>query len=126
MSKKPLPVSTSRGLLTVAIGGRERTLKFGMNTLAAYAELHTGSPGDFGTQFSKNPVQAMIDMTYCALYIKKNVNELPGPGESEDYPDGFCTGMVGDWIDEMAQEDWQSIQKTMMEAMVPGNSQKTK
>lgn len=116
MSKKPLPVAASRGTLTVAIGGRERTLKFGMNTLAAYANLHTGSPGDFGSQFSQNPIQAMIDMTYCGLQAKASENELP---------EEFSPYVVGDWIDELAQEDWERIKTVMMGAMVPGNGKTT-
>ncbi len=118
MSKNliPAPVATSRGLLTVAIGGRERTLKFGMNTLAAYGALHTDSPGDFGTQFTQNPIQALIDMTYCALRVRAADNELP-----ED----FSPATVGDWIDELPQGVWEQIRTTMMGAMVPGNPTKT-
>ncbi|MGY2133654.1 hypothetical protein ACW9KT_15600 [Hymenobacter sp. HD11105] len=109
----PAPeVNTRRGVITVEIGGEMRTFKFGMNTLSAYARLHKDLPGDFSEQLSQDLIGALRDMAYCGLQVRKNENNLP-----ED----FSPEMLGDWIDEMYQGDWDLVQSTMLGAMALGN-----
>lgn len=106
------PTSTTRGLIAVEIGGQLRTFKFGMNSLSAYSQLHSGSPGDFGDQFAKDPIGAVRDLAYCGLLSRKADNNLP-----ED----FSPETVGDWIDEMPQAEWNEVQKVMFASVTVGN-----
>jgi hypothetical protein len=102
-----------RGTITLEIGGQLRTLKFGMNTLAAFGQLHMDSPADFSEQFTKNPLGALRDMVYCALSVTKG-NELPAD---------FDLNTSGDWIDELRADNpdaWPQIQQVMLHSLSLG------
>lgn len=106
-------VNQRRGVVEIEFGGRLRTFKFGMNTLVAFGQLYADTPGEFGEQFTKNPILALRDMAYCGLLVRKAENDLP---------ENFSSEMVGEWVDEMErQEDWQLVVDTMLGAMALGN-----
>ena len=109
----PADVNLRRGRLTLEIGGQERTLKFGMNTLALFGQLHMDSPGDFAEQFSKNTFGALRDIVYCGLRVVKG-NSLP---------DDFDPETTGDWLDDLKDENpdgWQQIQTVLLHSMSLG------
>jgi hypothetical protein len=102
-----------RGRLTLELGGQERTLKFGMNTLALFGQLHMDTPGDFAEQFSKNTFGALRDITFCALRVVKG-NHLP---------DDFDQETTGDWLDDLRAdnpEGWEQIQLVLLHSMSVG------
>lgn len=102
-----------RGRLTLELGGQERTLKFGMNTLALFGQLHMDTPGDFAEQFSKNTFGALRDITFCALRVAKG-NHLP---------DDFDQETTGDWLDDLRAdnpEGWEQIQLVLLHSMSVG------
>ena len=110
---KATTTTPTRGLIQVEIGGQLRTFKFGMNTLSNFSQLHSGKPGDFGDQFTKDPIGALRDLAYCGLLTRRSENDLP-----ED----FTPETVGDWIDEMPQADWDQVRTVMMGALALGNT----
>lgn len=105
-------LAARRGLVQVEIGGKLRTFKFGMNALIAFSDLYTGAPTDFAEQLDKNIFLTLRNMAYCGLVARAEENELP-----ED----FSSEMVGDWVDEMAQQDWALVQSAILGAMALGN-----
>ena len=110
----PADVNLRRGRLSLQLGGQERTLKFGMNTLALFGQLHMDSPADFAEQFTKNTFGALRDMVYCALRVSKG-NNLP--------PD-FDQYMTGEWLDDLQEdnpEGWAQVQSVMLHALSLGN-----
>ena len=110
----PAAVNLRRGTVSVVIGGQLRTLKFGMNTLALFGQLHMDSPADFAEQFTKNTFGALRDMVYCALCVSKG-NQLPAD---------FDQSAAGDWLDDLqadAPDDWQQIQAVMLHALSLGS-----
>jgi hypothetical protein len=110
-AKKAQP-NPRRGEIDLEIGGAKRTLKFGMNTMIIFGDMHTNSPDDFSQVFQKNPILAIRDMTYSGLLARKAQNDLP---------EEFTPELVGDWIDEMPQNGMNVIAKAILEAMGLGN-----
>ena len=109
----PADINLRRGRLTLELGGQERTLKFGMNTLALFGQLHMDTPGDFSDQFSKNTFGALRDMVFCALRSVKG-NSLP---------DDFDQDMTGEWLDDLKIDNpdgWQQIQEVLLHSMSLG------
>ena len=109
----PADVNLRRGRLTLEIGGQARTLKFGMNTLALFGQLHMDAPGDFAAQFSTNPFGALRDITFCALRVVKGNN----------LPDDFDQETTGDWLDDLKEDNpdgWQQIQEVLLHSMSVG------
>ena len=105
--------ATRRGEINVEMGGALRTLKFGMNTIIAFSELHAGRPDEFSQLFFTNPLLALRDMTYCALLLRRDVNGLP-----ED----FSRETAGDWIEDMDQDVWDQVQAVMSASLTPGKT----
>ena len=110
----PADVNLRRGRLTLELGGQERTLKFGMNTLALFGQLHMDSPADFAEQFTKNTFGALRDMVYCALRVSKG-NQLPAD---------FDQYLTGEWLDDLQEDNpagWAQVQAVMLHALSLGN-----
>ena len=103
-----------RGEVQAEIGGQLRTLKFGMNTTIAFGQLHSDSPLDFSTIFLTNPLLGLRDMAYCGLLARRADNNLP---------DDFGPELVGDWIEDMEQPDWDLVKTVMSHSLSPGKRQ---
>lgn len=106
--------ATRRGEIQVEIGGQLRTLKFGMNTTIAFGQLHADGPLDFSHLFATNPLLGLRDMTYCGLLMRRADNELPTD---------FSPELVGDWIEDMEQDEWNRVQACMTSNLTPGKKQ---
>lgn len=98
-----------RGEITLKIGGAPRTFRFGMNALIAFSQMHAGGPAAFSTIFDSNPLLGLRDMAYCGLL------------GSDGLPEDFGPEVVGDWIWEIEQKDWNRVQDVMLSALTPGN-----
>jgi hypothetical protein len=100
-----------QGKIVKKIGEQEYTFKFNINAYIAFCDLYTGEPGNFADIFSKNPFKAMRDLFFVAL------NNSEGGKPVNELPKGFNRELVGEWIDEMDQDDFNEIQKVALEAM---------
>jgi hypothetical protein len=100
-----------QGKIVKKIGEQEYTFKFNINAYIAFCDLYTGEPGNFADVFTNNPFKAMRDLFYVGL---KNTE---GGKALNKLPEGFGRDMVGEWIDEMDQDDFNEIQKVALEAM---------
>jgi hypothetical protein len=103
-----------RGIISKKIAGKEYVFKFNMNAYINFCDLYTGEPHNFTDVFNENPFKAMRDLFFCALNnldasTGKKINELP---------ENFSREMVGEWIEEMEQGDYDDIQKVALDAML--------
>lgn len=101
-----------RGEVEVEIGGKTRLVKFGTNQLAIYTQKHKLqlSQVDFG-------MSEVRDLVWSALVAgaKKQRQEVD-----------FDEWAVGDWIDEMPQEEFDKIMECFGQSMPSGDSGQAK
>lgn len=101
-----------RGEVEVSIGGKPRLLKFGTNQLAIFTQMHKVdlSEADFG-------MHHLRDLIYSALVAgaKKNKEEVT-----------FDEWEVGEWIDELPDEDLQKIVDSFTNSLPKGEGDDTK
>jgi len=102
-----------RGIISKKIGEKEYVFKFNVNAYIQFCDLYSGEPDDFLAIFNKNPFKAMRDLLYCAL---NNIDANTGK-KVNDLPQNFSREMVGEWIEEMEQSDYNEIQKVALDAM---------
>lgn len=95
-----------RGECKIFIGGQERELKIGMRALRHFSSLNTGSPVDFATKFERDQLGSMVEMVYCGLMARAEVNNLPK---------NFTVDTVCDWYDDLTPEDAKTILDTIQE-----------
>lgn len=89
--------------ITVKIGGKKRTFRFGMNANSIYERtLMKMDMTDSG---------AIIALFYAGLKAKEAINSLP---------DDFSLETVGDWIDDMSEQDYEEVLEKGMEAFQLG------
>jgi len=85
--------------ITVKIGGKKRTFRFGINAHMIYERtLMKMEISDLGV---------IIALFYAGLKAKEAVNSLP---------DDFSLETVGDWIDDMSEQDYEQVLEKGMEA----------
>jgi hypothetical protein len=91
-----------KGESEVEIGGRLRVLKFGTNATALFCQLHGIGLGGFATVFSAENITPATyrDLIYCALVSGARKSGSPVDFDKED---------VGDWIDELTEEQLTAI-----------------
>ncbi len=101
------------GVITVQLGGQERSLKFGTNSTAKYCEVRKCSLDDYlnDMKFENIKGSEVRDLIFCALWAFNVTNDL----ETD-----FNTFTVGDWIDDADQKDINNI----FTALADSNAQK--
>lgn len=101
-----------RGEVEVSIGGKPRLLKFGTNQLAIFTQMHKVdlSEADFG-------MHHLRDLIYSALVAgaKKNKEEVT-----------FDEWTVGEWIDDLPDEDLQKIVDSFTNSLPKGEGDDSK
>lgn len=91
-----------KGESQIEIGGKVRSLKFGTNATALFCELHKIGLGQFASVFSADNLTPAHyrDLIYCAL--------VSGARKNKEAVD-FTTEDVGDWIDDLREEQLTAI-----------------
>ena len=100
------------GYIQLKIDGKLRAFKFGMNAFAKFFELRGIGFSDMESELSeKNPnmMAAMRDLIFAGAYAA---------AMSADKEIDFNQSMVGDWLDEMPQEDFQHIMDAITSSRV--------
>jgi len=101
-----------RGEVEVSIGGKPRLIKFGTNQLAIFTQMHNVdlSEADFG-------MHHLRDLIYSGLVAgaKKNKEKVD-----------FDEWEVGEWIDELPDEDLQKIVDSFTKSLPEGEGDDTK
>lgn len=108
-----------KGFTTINIGGKKRPFKFGTNATALYCNMKDCSIGEFQKQISHEKLKNMDikgdevrDLLWAGLVAgcKSEKTEV----EFDEYD-------VGDWIDEMPQEE---LNKAFSVLSASGDSKK--
>jgi hypothetical protein len=101
-----------RGEIEVSIGGKPRLVKFGTNQLAIFTQMHKVdlSEADFG-------MHHLRDLIYSALVAGAKKNK-----ETVD----FDEWEVGEWIDELPDEELQKIVDSFTNSLPKGEGDDTK
>lgn len=101
-----------RGEVEVSIGGKPRLLKFGTNQLAIFTQMHKVdlSEADFG-------MHHLRDLIYSAL--------VAGAKKQKQDVD-FDEWEVGEWIDDLPDEDLQKIVDSFTNSLPKGEGDDTK
>jgi len=101
-----------RGEIEVSIGGKPRLVKFGTNQLAIFTQMHKVdlSEADFG-------MHHLRDLIYSALVAgaKKQKQEVD-----------FDEWEVGEWIDELPDEELQKIVDSFTNSLPKGEGDDSK
>lgn len=93
-----------RGEIEIEIGGRSRLIKFGLNQMAIYTDKHAIDLSEIGTI----AISQVRDLIWSGL-----VAGAKKRGEAVD----FDEWVVGDWIEEMPQDDYERIMAAFQNAM---------
>ncbi len=101
-----------RGEIEVSIGGKPRLVKFGTNQLAIFTQMHKVdlSEADFG-------MHHLRDLIYSAL--------VAGAKKKKETVD-FDEWEVGEWIDELPDEDLQKIIDSFTNSLPKGEGDDSK
>jgi hypothetical protein len=90
-----------RGTTIINIGGEDRPVKFGTNQTAVYCELRKKTLAEYQEELTKlSDVGVIRDLIYSALFAGYKA-------EKKDV--SFDNYEVGEWIDEMTQDDLAKI-----------------
>ncbi len=103
---------TSRGEVSVALGGKPRQFKFGMNVLRDYSKLVGKPAGSLGQDFHDDLQGTLLLLTYCAVRRYVPANELPAD---------FTEDTVGDWLDDISEVDAESLTGALLQSVRTGN-----
>lgn len=101
-----------RGEIEATLGGKPRLIKFGLNQMAIYTDKHNVALSDI-QGFSVSQVRDLVWSGLVAGARKK--------GEQID----FDEWQVGDWIEEMPQEEFDKIMEAFQNSM-PTNAEEAK
>ncbi len=101
-----------RGEIEVSIGGKPRLVKFGTNQLAIFTQMHKVdlSEADFG-------MHHLRDLIYSAL--------VAGAKKKKETVD-FDEWEVGEWIDELPDEELQKIVDSFTNSLPQGEADSSK
>jgi len=101
-----------RGEIEVSIGGKPRLVKFGTNQLAIFTQMHKVdlSEADFG-------MHHLRDLIYSAL--------VAGAKKKKETVD-FDEWEVGEWIDELPDEELQKIVDSFTNSQPKGEGDDSK
>lgn len=106
-------MNKERGYYNIELGGKKRTLHFSMNFWAELTD-HLGiSIQELGEAFSNRlALSGIRGIIYCGMmaYDKENKIEI-----SYDVYD------VGNWIEDLTQEELMKIMEVMTESKILGN-----
>tara|TARA_B100001057_G_C22216973_1_gene706773 strand:- start:188 stop:514 length:327 start_codon:yes stop_codon:yes gene_type:complete len=99
-----------RAEVEIAIGGKKRLFKFGINQLALYTEKHKISLSE-----AEMSVAQIRDLFWSALVCgaKKKKQEVD-----------FDEWDVGEWIDDMDQADFETVIEAMNQSFPEGQDKK--
>tara|TARA_R110000751_G_scaffold53310_1_gene115558 strand:+ start:632 stop:1006 length:375 start_codon:yes stop_codon:yes gene_type:complete len=106
-------VNTKKGFYTIKLGGVSRTLHFSMNfwvELTEHLDISLQELGEaFGDKMALSGIRGII---YCGMlaYDKENGNEIK-----------YNVYDVGNWLEDLNQEDVGNIMRVMTETKVLGN-----
>lgn len=104
------------GYIEVNVGGRLVAFKFGMGSFAKFCELQNISlskMGDVLSDESPLQIQALINLLYAAAYTGEKL---------KNKEIDFTPEHVGEWLDDLAQDDLNRILATMSQARIMGKS----
>ena len=102
-----------RGYYTTKLGGRERTLHFSMNFWANFTEIMKVPLDKIGDLFSGGvSISAIRALVYSAILANDQEQ-----GNEIDY-NQF---KVGDWLEDMDQNELEEMIGAMMESRILGN-----
>lgn len=102
-----------RGYYTTKLGGRERTLHFSMNFWANFTEIMKVPLDKIGDLFSGGvSISAIRALVYSAILANDQEQ-----GNEIDY-NQF---KVGDWLEDMDQNELEKMIGAMMESRILGN-----
>jgi len=100
-----------KGFAMISIGGKKRPIKFGTNQTVILCELRDCTIADIQQMMSIEKIQAqqitggeIVDLLYSAL--------LAG-ARTKDSAEDFTRHAVGDWIDEMDQDELTRVFSVM-------------
>jgi len=101
-----------RGEIEVSIGGKPRLVKFGTNQLAIFTQMHGQdlSEADFG-------MHNLRDLVYSALVAG---------AKNQKQPVDFDEWTVGEWLDELPDEDLQKIVDSFTNSLPKGEGDDSK
>jgi hypothetical protein len=91
-----------KGEGVVKIGGKDRVVKFGTNATALFCQIHKIGLGKFSEMFTPENLSPGVirDLVYCAL-----ISGARRAGEPAD----FSLEDVGDWIDDLTEDEVMRI-----------------
>lgn len=91
--------------MTISIGGSERDIKFNFNVISFCSRLHKMPFTELVRMISYDPVGLLRDMIYSSL------KTYP-----DNLPEDFNLLMVGDWLEEVNQEQLNEMQLELLTA----------
>jgi hypothetical protein len=105
-----------KGEGTAMIGGKIRVVKFGTNATALFCHMHKIGLGGFAELFTPEKLTPAVyrDLIYCAL-----VSGARKAGEPAD----FTVEDVGDWLDDLSEEQMMGIFEIFFASSAKGDTQ---
>lgn len=97
---------SNKNFTTLNIGGVERTLKFSMNALEMFMLESKKRAEEIDTENDFTRIKLVI---YCALKV--------GDRDTKSLPADFSLEMVGDWIDDCDQAEFDETNELAIAAM---------
>lgn len=98
----------NKNSISLNIGGQERVLKFGMDTLEMFMSPDKKVLGTDNKLDLENPFTRMKVLFYYALICGAKENELPKV---------FSPKIVGEWIDDCEDENFEDANEMAITAM---------
>ncbi|MBH8569355.1 hypothetical protein KB206_10700 [Microvirga sp. STS02] len=103
------PVSeTHSGQITLPIGGKSHTIRFGLKFVAAFTSKTGEGPADALRQLESAPVEALIEMLTTAIKLSVPADKLPA---------GLSADMVMDLVDALPGDEQETIWDTLLNAV---------
>ena len=102
-----------RGYYTTKLGGQERTLHFSMNFWANFTEIMEVPLDKIGDLFAGGvSISAIRALVYSAMlaYDQEEGNEID-----------YNQFKVGNWLEDLGQEELEKMISAMMESRILGN-----
>lgn len=98
----------NKNSISLNIGGQERVLKFGMDTLEMFMGAKSFSVGFEEVPDFENPFTRMKVLFFCALACGNSKETLPKE---------FSPKIVGQWIDDCEDENFEVANEMAITAM---------
>ena len=108
---KKINMLQKSGFVEIKVNERNIAFKFGMNAFGMFTEIHNVTLSQMQNMLEEGSISALRDIIYCAAYVAEKA-----AGHEVD----FNKFTVGEWIDEMDEQDFELILKAVKSAKIMG------